>query len=130
MKVALSVWKDYMSTVFDAADNLLIVEIDEAKKQKRTLIKFNTPDILGRVLQLMDQKVNILICGAISRQFQSAIKSAGIEIYPFVRGPVDDVISAYQKGLINHAVFALPGCRKHGFAGNRQSNHRRRCGRP
>jgi len=41
MKIALSVWKDYISTVFDTADQLLVLEIDGTDSQKQSMVKLN-----------------------------------------------------------------------------------------
>lgn len=125
MKVALSVWENCISTVFDAADNLLIVEIDEKKEQGRTAAKLEAEGIAGRTMQLTKYGIDVLICGAVSREFQTAIECAGIKVYPFVRGPVEDIITAYQQSWLDHDTFVLPGCRKHGCGGNRQLKHRR-----
>jgi predicted Fe-Mo cluster-binding NifX family protein len=56
-------------------------------------------------------KIAVLICGAISRQQEAAISAAGIKVHPFVRGPVQEIITAYESGRLHTAAFALPGCR-------------------
>lgn len=52
MKLALSVFKDCISTVFDSAEQLLIVEADTANPDKRTLQKFVATDPAGRAAEL------------------------------------------------------------------------------
>lgn len=112
MKIALSVWKDCISTVFDAADQLLVVEKDGNGALKRTTIRINSADGPSRATQLKDTGIDILICGAISRPQEAAILAAGITVYPFVRGPVQQVIAAYENGQLHSTVFTLPGCRE------------------
>jgi len=110
MKIALSTWKDCISTVFDAADQLLILDPAGANGYKRTTIKLISADIAGRANEMKEQQIDVLICGAISRPLENLLIALGIEVYSFVRGPVEDVIGAYQRGNLNHAVYALPGC--------------------
>jgi predicted Fe-Mo cluster-binding NifX family protein len=128
MKIALSIFKNSISTVFDAADHLLILEADGTNGQKRTTVKIGSADPANRMAQLKDQGINVLICGAISRPLQASIASLGIAVHPFVRGQVEEVIAAYQNGSLNHEVFAMPGCRGRGLrAGGRGRNSGMRC---
>lgn len=126
MKIALSVWKDYISTVFDTADQVLVLEIDETEGQKRSMLKLNAADVVGRANQIKEKQIEVLICGAISRPFESYLASLGIQVYPFVRGSVTEVIDAYQNGKLNQPVYVMPGCRRRMRSGNRMQN---RCGR-
>jgi predicted Fe-Mo cluster-binding NifX family protein len=126
MKIALSVWKDCISTVFDAADQLLVLEIDGTDGQKRSMIKLNAADVVGRANQIKEKQIAVLICGAISRPLEASLVALGIEVYPFVRGAVTEVLAAYQNGSLNHAIFAMPGCHGRGCSRNRRQNRRMR----
>src|SRR4030065_634951 len=124
MKIALSVWKDYISTVFDTADQLVVLELDKTNGQKRTMVKLNVADVSGRAKQIKEKQIEVLICGAISRPLEASLISLGIRVYAFVRGSVEEVLAAYQNGSLDHAIFALPGCRRRGCSGNRGQNRR------
>jgi predicted Fe-Mo cluster-binding NifX family protein len=113
MKIALSIWKDCISTVFDAADQLLVLEPEGANGYKRTTLKLTAGDLKGRADEMKEHQVDVLICGAISRPLENLLTASGIEVFSFVRGPIEDVIGAYQSGNLHHAVFALPGCCRH-----------------
>ncbi len=110
MKIALSTFKDKISTVFDAADQLLVLETDGTTGQKRTMIRTGSTDPANRANQLKDQGINVLICGAISWPLQRTIASMGVTVYPFVRGTVEEIISAYYAGTLNSENYAMPGC--------------------
>jgi predicted Fe-Mo cluster-binding NifX family protein len=126
MKIALSVWKDYISTVFDTADQLLVLEIDVKDSPKRSTVKLNAADVVGRANQIKEKQIEVLICGAISRPLEASLVSLGIQVYPFVRGSVTDVLAAFQNGSLDHAIFAMPGCHRRGCSSNRRQNHRMR----
>ncbi len=126
MKIALSAWKDYISTVFDTADQLLVLEIDEADNQKRTMIKLSQADVAGRANQIKEMQIDVLICGAVSRPLEASLISLGIRVHAFIRGPVEEVLAAYQNGSLDQAIYAMPGCLVRGCAGNRLQNRRRR----
>ncbi|MFA5322411.1 MAG: NifB/NifX family molybdenum-iron cluster-binding protein [Smithella sp.] len=116
-----------MSTVFDTADQLLVLEIDGTDDQKRMMIKLSPTDVVGRANQIKGKQVDVLICGAISRPLESSLISLGIRVYAFVRGPVEEVIAAYQNGSLDQAIFAMPGCcHRRRCSGNRRQNGRMR----
>ena len=128
MKIALSVFRDCISTVFDVADQLMVLEMDEACGHKRTMVKIDSTDPARRAIQLKDREIDVLICGAISRPMQEAIAAMGVLVYPFVRGSVDEIIAAYTTGRLNSGVFALPGCRsRRQAAGKARQNRGGRC---
>jgi len=111
MKIALSIWKDCISTVFDSADQLLIFEPDGTSGYKRTTIKLIATDVQGRASEMREQRIDVLICGAISRPLENLLSSVGMRVFAFVRGPVEDVWAAYQNNRLEQALFSLPGCR-------------------
>jgi len=129
MKLALSVYKDVISTVFDATDQLLILETDGANGNKRTMVPLNTAGLANRATQLKEQGIDVLICGAISRPLQASIAALGIDIHPFVRGSVDEVIAAYQSDHLGETSFSLPGCHGRGHGNGRGKGRGMRCPR-
>jgi len=105
MRLALSVFKDSISTVFDAADQFLIIEMDGTNHSRRISEKFLSSDPVGRTLQLKNQSIDVLICGAISRPMHLAITSQGITIYPFIKGNINDVLAAHHNNQLAQPVF-------------------------
>lgn len=127
MRLALSVFKDCISIVFDAADQFMIVEMDGSGDSKRTSEKFLANDPAGRALQLKSKSIDVLICGAISRPMQSAIISQGIKVHPFIRGKVHDIVGAYQNNQLDGKAFLLPGCRRRQRGDGTGQHQRARC---
>jgi len=127
MKIALSVFKDSISTVFDAADQLLILDTDGPNGNKRTMVQIGSTDRANRATHLKDQGIDVLICGAISRPLQASIAALGIDIHPFVRGSVDEVIAAYQSDHLGETAFSLPGCHDRGHGNGRGKERGIRC---
>ena len=66
MKMALTVWGNRISPVFDAAHMLLVVEVENTKIISRRYEPFY-PELPTRLaLRLAEMNVATLICGAIS----------------------------------------------------------------
>lgn len=126
MKIALSVWKEDISTVFDSADQLLVLELDGADYQGHAIVKLSAMDVLGRAKQIKEKQIDVLICGAISRSLENTLTSQGIRVCAFVRGTVEEVLAAYKKGELDQPVFTLPGCHRQRMAENRRCNRRKR----
>ena len=110
MKVAVTVWEQRISPVFDASRQLLIVEIENARITKRARVTFDPgmPSDLTRTLKELD--VAVLICGAVSQVPATMITSGGITLIPFIAGRVDRVLGAYAQGHSLVPAFVMPGC--------------------
>ena len=112
MKIAIPVWRDAVSTVFDFSAQLLLVELNGNQEVGRTEVALGPEHPEKRVQELGRLRVDVLICGAVSRPLAELMKGYGIGIIPFTRGNVDDVISAYLAHQLSQPRFRLPGCRQ------------------
>jgi predicted Fe-Mo cluster-binding NifX family protein len=111
MKLALTVWENRISPLFDCARRLLIVEIFDQTATGKHLESFDYESPLSRATRLSDLGVNVLICGAVSDSFASMIESHGIRIIPFVAGAVEEVLDAYLTSGLHNSKFRMPGCK-------------------
>jgi len=110
MGVALTVWQDRISPVFDVAQTLLIVEL-----HNREIIKRFSVPMVPRVSShlagwLKDLGIDVLICGAISQLPAAIVEAEGIQLLSFVGGNVEDVLRSYMNGIQITSIYALPGC--------------------
>jgi predicted Fe-Mo cluster-binding NifX family protein len=122
MKVALTVWENRISPLFDSARTLLIVDITDQTATGRYFEPFHCESPSSRAAKLSDLKVQVLICGAVSDLFAKMIETYGIRIIPFVAGAVDEVIDAYLMGAISSSRFQMPGCGTERDNGYRKKN--------
>jgi len=65
--------------------------------------------------------VDILICGAVSRQFLDKLMAAGIRIIVGISGNPEDVLHAYLHGNIYDTKFMMPGVRRDGLESKTQT---------
>ena len=124
MKIAIPVWQDSISGVFDFADKLSLAEIEGQTEKNRFEIQLPNEPIPQKVGRLKELDVDVLICGAISKPLAFLIIGAGIKIIPFVSGQIDEVLSAYASGQLKGSRFLMPGCRRGARKGFGKSNHR------
>ncbi|NLX18574.1 MAG: hypothetical protein GXY53_04720 [Desulfobulbus sp.] len=108
--IAITVWGERISPVFDSARTLLIVEVDGNTISKTAHLTFDPDRPLELVQMLQRQQVALVICGAVSEQPATILETAGIQLLPFVAGKVSHVLERYCKGRSLGPEFRMPGC--------------------
>jgi len=109
MKVALPVWQGRVSSVFDFAHKLLVVEFEKSREKSRQEIVLVEQSGPNRAATLKELDVGVLICGAISRPLAEMISDSGIQVLPFVSGSTEQIINAYKTGGLSQPQYILPG---------------------
>ena len=109
MRVAIPVWCGQVSTVFDFARRLLVVDVDDARETDTSEFPFEEESLRARVRTLSRLGTEVLICGSISRDMATMVASNGIEIVPFVKGPVTEVLAAFLADEIDDPRVLLSG---------------------
>lgn len=110
MQVAIPEWQGRISPVFDTANRVLLLQIEDGREAERREAQFAGMPPPLRVQRLVDLGVDMLICGAISRPLSSMCLSAGISIIPWVSGALDEVVRAFLAGGLPSPDFTMPGC--------------------
>lgn len=112
MKIAIPIWGDRVATVFDAADELLIIDSNAGEPPGLTRSSIKGTTIIGKAAMLKSSGIQVLICGALPRPMEYMIETAGIQVISFIRGTVDEVFTAFLKDRLDDHVFVMPGCRR------------------
>ena len=110
MKVAIPVYGNYVSTVFDFAHRLLLVDIENGKETERYEVRLERLSLQQRAEKLKSLGVDVLVCGAISQVLANIVTQSGIEILPYVTGNTENVLGAYITGQLIRPEFRMPGC--------------------
>ena len=121
MKVAIPIWNGRVSPVMDTACRLLVVKFADGREVSRETWDIPQVIIPYRVSFLADRGIDVLICGAISYQFEQMLAISGIKPMPWFGGDVDEIIAAYASGALQNDNYRLPGC------GRRRRQGRGRC---
>ena len=109
MIVAMPIFRNRISPVFDWSGNLLIVEIRSGREVKRQEVEATATYPAAHADRLVDLGVHVLVCGGISEQLLSLIEYRNIQVIPGVAGKIDDVLSAMISGDLPHPRFMMPG---------------------
>jgi predicted Fe-Mo cluster-binding NifX family protein len=95
----------------DTAGQLLILEFEEKSQINRQLVYIPDIDLVKKVEFIKSHSLDLLICGAVSRQLLQFLTMSGIQVIPFIRGSIKKVLSAYINDALGEDSFFLPGCK-------------------
>jgi predicted Fe-Mo cluster-binding NifX family protein len=127
MKIAIPVCGNRLSTVFDAADELLTVETRPGVAPEQSRAHWKKDSVIARTAHIRESGVQVLICGALSGSVARMLSAAGIRVIPFIRGNVDEVLDAFCNGTLSGRHFFLPGCTPCEGQGRQRRRLRGRC---
>lgn len=113
MRVAIPIFQNRISPVFDWCRDLLLVEIPLEPKGERRQLRIDALDPPQRVERLIELDVELLVCAGISAFLLSAIESSGIRVISGVAGPIDEVLKDISDHGSVGSDFTMPGCRGH-----------------
>jgi len=126
MKIAIPIWDNRISPVFDTASRFLIIEVEDQKERTRFETILDEQDLSQRCLRIQGLGIDIIICGAISRPYSWMLISLGINIIPEISGQAEDVLKAYLQGNLIHSKFLMPGCKRHRLMKGKKPRRQRR----
>jgi predicted Fe-Mo cluster-binding NifX family protein len=110
MKIAIPVCGNRVSTVFDTADELLMIETRTGVAPEQSRAFWREDTLIDRTARIRELGVQVLICGALSGAVSRMLEAAGVRVIPFIRGTVDEVFDAFCNGKLKGSHFFLPGC--------------------
>jgi predicted Fe-Mo cluster-binding NifX family protein len=109
-RIAVTVWGERVSPVFDAARNLLIAELVEGSIASLSSLEFDPARPLQLVQLLRARNIAVFICGAVSEGPAGILEAGGIRLIPFIAGDVREVLATFSRGRQEWSEFTMPGC--------------------
>ena len=96
--------------MFDVAEHLLVVNIEDGGEASRTEERIQETVASRKAARLAELGVDTLVCGAVSRPLEEMVMASGIQVIPWRCGPVDSVLEAFASGRLKEEAFLMPGC--------------------
>lgn len=123
MKIAIPLCRQRISPLFESAETFMLVSLGNPDSEP-TIRQARSLRIDEKCHQLFSEETQVLLCGALSRQWQAYLQRLGIEVHAFLAGNVEEVLRTYrQDGVGGLGQYAMPGCK-----GNHRGGRRRRSG--
>ena len=110
MKIALTVWGNRISPVFDAARTLLVAKIQDKQIMDKTYIGIEPGNSQELLETLEKMEIHTLICGAISNTPATVITDHGIKLFSFVTGNALSVLDSFAGRQALDKKHMMPGC--------------------
>ena len=120
MRIAIPVWEEKVSPVFDSALKLLVVEVKDNREESRFVYHIDESDLSQKCHRIRKLDLDILICGAVSHAFLQILLASGLDVIEEISGRAEDVLKAYLQDNIFQPRFLMPGCRGYRFGHGRE----------
>ena len=112
MRIALPIWEQRVSPVFDVAEQVLLVHVDSQQVLNREIQPLTTTDPVHRAETLAAWGGELLICGAISQVLEQLLRTRHVQVLSHIRGETDEVLTAYLTDQLDASQFLMPGCQQ------------------
>jgi predicted Fe-Mo cluster-binding NifX family protein len=112
MRIAIPIWNNKISPVFDTALNLLVLDIEDGCVTARSVKSMQGKDLNRRCSHINELGVDVLICGAISHNLHGMLSSQGVDVIEEISGFADDIVDAYLKGNLLDSEYMMPWCKR------------------
>ncbi len=111
MIVCLACYEDRLASIFENATEYKFFEVrDNGEICPAGHLSLPSKDPTDRTSAIMACGVSHLICGAVCYQTRKAIETTGMQLFPFIKGAVEEVLHAFREDSLHS--LAMPGCRR------------------
>lgn len=116
MKIAAAHWSGRISPVFDVADHVFLITVENGREIQRTSLRCYDMDPFERARKLSAEGVGVLLCGAISAALEKALAAGGVQVLGFLGGDLEDILASFLEGTLRDGrrFHRPPGRRRRG----------------
>lgn len=98
MKIAIPTFGARVSPRFDCAQAVLVVTVDDGGPSERQELAASGWAPHERINRLIELGVDTVICGGIDCWSVESLQAAGVTIYAWVQGQVEDALATLLRG--------------------------------
>jgi len=104
MKIALPIFGNRISPRFDCAPEFLIVRMTGDGLEGREKLEAVDWPPRRRVRILLDEGVETVVCGAIDCFSEELLRAAGVTVFGWQTGEIDDVLECFAAGELKQSA--------------------------
>jgi predicted Fe-Mo cluster-binding NifX family protein len=105
MRVGIPVTGSRVAPVFEVARRILL--LDNSSGRAGTELDFSRSTLLARVDAVIQNEVQLLVCGGIAGWVEQILRASGVDVISRVSGPADEVARAARGRDVSEAVKRL-----------------------
>jgi predicted Fe-Mo cluster-binding NifX family protein len=102
-KIAISVFGSRVSSRLDCSESISLISIEDGTIVRRQETRWAHVNSLEKIRLLVQEGVEVLICGGLTETCANMLHDTGIEVIPWVRGDSEEVLSRYMHGTLRSA---------------------------
>ena len=102
--IALSIFRNRISSRLDAADEILILTLENNEVKNSKSIRINPSSPMDKIQRIIELNPDILICGGLTQLCSRKLQNTQITIVPWTKGNAKDVFKQFLKGKITEWV--------------------------
>jgi len=110
MRVGIPIWNGRVSPVLDTAERVIVVDTEAGANAVREEVALAPQRLPLRTTRIAELRLDLLVCGAVSRPLAEMLAAAGVRLEPWISGEVEDVLGALTTGQLDRPRYRMPGC--------------------
>jgi len=110
MRVGIPIWNGRVSPVLDTAEHVVVVDTEAGTDEVREEVALAPQRLPLRTTRIAELRLDVLVCGAVSRPLAEMLAAAGVRLEPWISGDVEDVLEALMAGQLDRPRYRMPGC--------------------
>ncbi len=105
MKIAIPAFHTKVSPRFDTAQEFILVEVADGNVIDRERLPVKSHLVSETIKNLIERRVDTLICGGIDRLSMRQLNFNQIEVYSWITGEVEDAVTCFLRNELNSGVI-------------------------
>ena len=110
MRVGIPIWNGRVSPVLDTAERVVVVDTETEADNVREEVALEPRRLPLRAARIAALRLDVLVCGAVSRPLAEMLTAAGVPVHPWIAGELEDVLLALTTGQLDRSRYRMPGC--------------------
>ena len=104
-KIALSIFKNRISSRLDSADEILILTLENNQVRNSETVRIIPSSPLDKIQQIIELNPDVLICGGLTQLCDRKLQNTKITIIPWTKGNAEDVFKQFIEGKLTESVM-------------------------
>lgn len=98
MTIALSIFRDRITSRLDSGDNILLLSVENGHIISRKTIRIIPSSLLDKIYQIIELNPDVLICGGLKQFCTNKLNNASIRVIPWIKGDAEEVLMQFLNG--------------------------------
>lgn len=108
MNLCLACFEDRLASLLENATSFRLYHLESGMASPAGGFDIAQRDTAHLISALSSFDVDMLVCGGVTGCTRRLLMQAGLDVHPWVRGTVEDVLKAIVNDDLEH--LAMPGC--------------------